>query len=73
MSSTLLPVVSRLPQSTAGSACTDTGATSLPLLLNGGMVELGHAVKHATDGTDPCDPPRIGRNVLLLAIIPIHL
>ena len=30
-----------------------------------------HALKHATDGTDPRDPDRMGAKVLLLAIIPV--
>ena len=32
---------------------------------------LYHAVKHTTDGTDPCNPPQTGPNVLLLSIIPV--
>ena len=30
-------------------------------------------MKHATDGTKPCDPPRMGQKVLLLAIILVPL
>ena len=47
----------------------DSWRLQLPLYDCCRLVLPYHAVKHATDGTDPCDPPRMGRILVKIWVI----